>query len=149
MSDHDEPEAPQGGKPPDEQRIPVVEEQVSIERVTEKTGDAVRVRIASHEELQRVPVVDTVEELAVERIPVGHVVTERSAPWQEGDTLVIPVYETVAVVEQRLVLKEELRIVRRRRELPREHEVVLRKETAVIERREAGDGNWRPEAAED
>lgn len=146
MPDRNEPSA-RGGAP--EHRIPVVEEQVSIERVTEKTGDTVRVRIASQDEIQRVPVIDTVEEVAVERVPVNRFVSERFGPREEADVLVIPVFETVTVVEQRLVLKEEVRIVRRRREIQREHEVVLRKERAIVERRQAGDPEWRPEPAED
>ncbi|KON82401.2 YsnF/AvaK domain-containing protein [Azoarcus sp. PA01] len=124
--------------------IPVVEEEVSIARVTEHTGDSVRVRIALHEETEFVPVTDVVEELTVERVPVNRFVDQRAEPREEGAVLIVPVYETVAVVEHRLLLKEEVRIVRHRREVERKEEVVLRKETAIVERRGADDEEWKP-----
>lgn len=123
--------------------IPVVEEEVSIERVTENTGDSVRVRVALHEETQYVPVTDVIEELSVERVPVNRFVDHRAEPREEGAVLIVPVYETVAVVEHRLVLKEEVRIVRHRREIERKEEVVLRKETAIVERRGADEEEWK------
>ncbi|MCK0510171.1 DUF2382 domain-containing protein [Aromatoleum buckelii] len=124
--------------------IPVVEEEVSIERVTENTGDSVRVRVALHEETQYVPVTDVIEELSVERVPVNRFVDQRAEPREEGGVLIVPVYETVAVVEHRLLLKEEVRIVRHRREIERKEEVVLRKETAIVERRGADEEEWKP-----
>lgn len=126
--------------------IPVVEEEVSVSRVVEHTGGAVRVRIVSHEETQSVPLTEVFDELSVERVPINRYVSERTGPRQEGDVLVVPVFETVPVVEQRLLLKEEVRIVRQRREVRREAEVVLRKETPVIERRAPGQEDWSADA---
>lgn len=114
--------------------IPVVEEKISIDRVSEPTGEGVRVRIEPREEKQRVAVSDMVESVAVERVPLNRFVSERNQPREEGDVLIIPVYETVTVVETRLLLREEIRVTRRRVEVPREEEVVLRKERAVVER---------------
>lgn len=127
------------------QVLPVVEEEVSISRVTEKTGHAVRVRIESHEEKQLVPVTDIVEEISIERIPVKRFVDERTGPREEGNVVIIPVFETVPVVEQRLLLKEEIHIVRIRREIQREEEVLLRKETPRIERRTSEQDDWKPD----
>lgn len=127
------------------QVVPVVEEEISISRVKEKTGSAVRVRIESHEEMQRVPVTDIIEEISVERVPIKRYVDERTGPREEGDVLIIPVFETVPVVEQRLLLKEEIHVIRNRREVEREEEVVLRKETPVIERRRSEQDDWRPD----
>lgn len=126
----------------EKQVIPVVQEEATVEHVTEKTGRAVRVRIAVDEERQRIPVTESIEEITVERIPVNRYVEERSAPREEGDVVIIPVFETVAVVEMRLLLKEEVHIVRRRREVQRDEEVVLRKERAVVEHRTAGQDEW-------
>lgn len=128
--------------------IPVVEEEISVSRVTEKTGRAVRVRIESREEREIVPVTESVEEVSVERVPINRYVAERSEAREEGDTVVIPVFETVPVVEMRLLLKEEIRIVRRRREVQREEEVLLRKDVPVIERRETAQGEWTPDPPE-
>lgn len=133
---------PQGQDEARTRTIPVVQEELSLSRVTEKTGNAVRVRIEAHEEKQQVPVTEIVEELSIERVPVNRYVSERTAPREEGDAVVIPVFETVAVVEQRLLLKEEVRIVRHRREIRREEEVVLRKETAIVERKTANQDEW-------
>jgi stress response protein YsnF len=127
------------------QVIPIVEEEVSISRVKEKTGNAVRVRIESHEEKQQIPVTDIIEEISIERVPIKRYVAERSGPREEGDVVIIPVFETVPVVEQRLLLKEEIRIVRNRREVQREEQVVLRKETPVIEHRASDQDQWSPD----
>lgn len=122
--------------------IPVIEEAVAVARVVEPTGGAARVRITAREEPQRIALSEAIDELAVERVPVNRYVSERSGPRQEGEVLVIPVFETVAVVEQRLLLKEEVHIRRQRRELQRETEVLLRKESAVVERRQPGQEAW-------
>ncbi len=142
-----QPSSPQGADEPEQTAIPIIEEEVSISRAIEKTG-ALRVRIASHEEKQRIPVSEIVEEVSVERVPVNRYVRERTETREEGDVVVIPVFETVSVVEQRLLLKEEIRITRRRREVRREEEVVLRKEEPVIERRAADQDEWSQEPPE-
>ena len=134
--------APQGKTDAESRVIHVVDEELSVSRVTEKTGNAVRVRVASHDETQKVPVTEVVEELAIERVPINRYVSQRSKAREEGDVVIIPVFETVVVVEERLLLKEEVRIVRHRREVQREEEVVLRKETPVIERKTADQDEW-------
>lgn len=125
----------QGKKGTGKQVLPVVQEEVAISRETKKTGKAVRVRIESHDERKTVPVFETLDEVSVERVPINRYVDERTEPREEGDVVIIPVYETVSVVERRILLREEVRIVRRRREVRRDEEVTLRKETPVIERR--------------
>lgn len=122
--------------------IPVVQEEASVSRVVEKTGGAVRVRIASHEETERILLTEAFDEVSVERVPINRYVSERTGPRQEGEVVIIPVFETVAVVEERLLLKEEVRILRQRREVQRETEVVLRKETPIVERRAPGQEEW-------
>jgi uncharacterized protein (TIGR02271 family) len=54
------------------------------------------------------------EEVQIERVPVNRPVDSAPEPRQEGDTLIIPVVEEVLVVEKRLVVKEEVRVTRRR-----------------------------------
>lgn len=149
MPPSDHPEASQPLRPTQPEAagaaetVPVVQEAVSISRVVEATGGAVRVRISAHEERQQVPLTEAFDEVSIERVPINRYVTERSEPRQEGEFVIVPVFETVAVVEQRLVLKEEIRILRRRREVQREAEVVLRKDAAIVERREPGEEDWR------
>lgn len=134
--------APKGRDEAETSVIPVVQEEVSVSRIVEKTGKAVRVRIESHEEKQKIPVSEIVEEISVERVPINRYVNERSAAREEGDVVIIPVFETVPVVEERLLLKEEIRIVRHRREIQREEEVVLRTETPIVERRASDQDEW-------
>lgn len=141
-----EPPEPKGKAPAETQVIPLIEEEVTVSRVTEKTGNAVRVRIASQDVKQRIPVSETVEEVSVERVPIHRYVNEHTPVREEGNVVIIPVFETVAVVEQRLLLKEEIHIVRRRREIQREEEVVLRKDVPIVERRASDQDEWSPDA---
>jgi uncharacterized protein (TIGR02271 family) len=71
-----------------------------------------------HKRVETVPstinVEATHEEVAIERVPVDRQVETAPEPWQDGDTTVIPIIEEILVVEKRLVVKEEVRITRRR-----------------------------------
>lgn len=142
------PAAPRGRDEADQRVIPVIEEEAVISRMAEETGKAVRVRIETREERQLIPLADMVEEVVIERVPINRYVSERTGPREEGDVVIIPVFETLAVIEQHLVLKEEIRIVRHRRAVPREEEVILRKETPVIESRAPDREEWREEPPE-
>lgn len=73
------------------------------------------------------------EEVDVERVPVGEVVTERREPWMEGDALVVPVYEEQLVVSRRLILREQLRVRRVRVAERKVFEDTLRQERILIE----------------
>ena len=86
----------------------------------------------------------TRETVEVDRVAVGRYVDGPEAPRQEGDTLVVPVFEEVLVVEKRLVLKEEIRITRRRvSETAAPQRVTLRSEEIVVERDAAKKGESR------
>jgi stress response protein YsnF len=65
---------------------------------------------------------------------VDHIVDAAPPVRTEGDVTIVPVLEEVLVVEKRLVLKEELRIRRSRRQETEEIPVRLRKQRAVVER---------------
>jgi uncharacterized protein (TIGR02271 family) len=113
--------------------VPVVEEEVSLDRRWVETG---RVRVSKRVN-ERVEVVDEpllLEEVHVERVPVDRVVDGPVPVRYEGDTMIVPLFEEVLVVEKRLVLKEELRITKRRREERSPQEVTLRSEEARVER---------------
>lgn len=126
--------------------IPVIQEEVAVSSKSEETGRAVRVRIDSREEKERIPVTETIEEVSIEHVPVNRYVDERTEPREEGDVVIVPVFETVAVVEQRLLLKEEVHIVRHRREIRREEEVALHKEIPIVERRASNQDEWSQDA---
>ena len=69
----------------------------------------------------------------VERVPMDEVVSERQGPWEEGDVLVVPVYEEQMVVSRRLVLKEQLRVRRIQTVEHLDVEETLRREHAAVE----------------
>ncbi|WP_119154975.1 YsnF/AvaK domain-containing protein [Caldimonas tepidiphila] len=123
--------------------LPLVEERLEVSRQQQETG-AVRVRIEVQETTETVPVELLSEQAGVRRVPVGREVPERQPPHQDGDEWVVPVYEEVPVVEMRLVLKEEIRLSRQAMRETREQQVRLRREVAVVERRQP-DGSWQPE----
>jgi uncharacterized protein (TIGR02271 family) len=125
-----------------EEAIPLVEEELHVEKRTGATGK-VRVRT----------VVDTVEEVAraelteerveVTRVPVNREVEVAPTVRTEGDVTILPVLEEVLVVEKRLVLKEELHIRRHLARETTEVPITLRKQRAVVERLTA-DGQALP-----
>jgi uncharacterized protein (TIGR02271 family) len=76
------------------------------------------------------------EEVEVERVSVNRVVEEPSGIRYEGDRTIIPLYEEVLVVEKRLMLTEELHVTKRQVETRDPQRVSLRREEAVVERKE-------------
>lgn len=118
--------------------IPVVAEELHVDRRTVETG---RVRIhktvREHEETVDEPLLR--EDVHVERVPVNQFVEHTIDARYEGDTLIVPVFEEVLVIEKRLVLREELHITRRRTEHHQPQQVTLRHEEVNIERLPADD----------
>lgn len=113
--------------------LPLVEEQLLLGKREIETG-RVTVRKRVVEELQVVEQPLRTEEVTVERVAMGQIVEGRVAERQEGDTLIIPVFEEVLVVEKRLLLKEEVRVTRRSSEVQHREEATIRKEVVEIER---------------
>ena len=113
--------------------VPVIEEVAEVGRQAVEAG---RVRISKHVR-QRQEVVDqavVTEEVVVERVPVNRVISGPVEPREEDGVLIVPVVEEVLVVEKRLVLKEEVRISRRRTESRQPQTVTLRAEDVEIQR---------------
>jgi len=54
------------------------------------------------------------EDVTVERVQVNRLVDAAPQSRQDGDTTIIPVVEEVITVQKRLLLREEVRITRRR-----------------------------------
>lgn len=112
--------------------IPVLRETARIDTRQVETG-RVRVHTTVSERDEVVEAVLRQQDLHVERIPIGRVVTETPAVREEGGVVVIPVMEEILVVEKRLVLKEELRIRRSHGERSVRETVRLRTEEVAIE----------------
>ena len=114
-------------------RIPLLAEEVSVSKKQIVTG---QVKISTvtrqHEELvEELLEHDNVE---IERTAVGREIDQAPTVREEGDTLIIPIVEEVVVVERRLVLKEEVRVRRKRETQPYQQRVVVRKQEVVITR---------------
>ena len=116
-----------------ETSIPLVEEEAHVGKRTRTTG---RVHIRTEvDELEQLVAAELMQEtVEVERVPVDRIVDAAPPVRTEGDVTIVPVLEEVLVVEKRLVLKEELRIRRSRRQETEEIPVRLRKQRAVVER---------------
>jgi len=76
----------------------------------------------------------------IERVPINREVSASPAVRQEGDTLIIPVLEEVAVIERRLILREEIRIHRHEVVEPFRQDVTLRTEEVVVAPSQPNDG---------
>ena len=123
-------------------------ERLTIQRHEETLEPVVRevergsVRI--HKRVENVPSELTVEaahdEVVVERVPVDRQVDAAPEPWQDGETLVIPVVEEVLVVEKRLVVREEVRITRRRVTAAVPVTETVRREVIEVEEPALGEG---------
>jgi uncharacterized protein (TIGR02271 family) len=116
-----------------ERAVPVVEEELVTGTRAVKTG-SIRVRksvdrVRKHVEI---PVVRDV--VKVSRVPVNRKITGMPAIREEGDTLIVPVVEEEIIVKRRLVLKEEIHIVRHRVDDHATGTVTIGHEHATIER---------------
>ena len=113
--------------------IPVVEEELRVGKQSVERG---RVRItktiSEREEIIDEPL--QMEEPVVERVPINRHVEVAPPVRYEGDVMIVPLVEEVIVVERRLMLREELRISKRRVETHQPQRVVLRREEAIVER---------------
>lgn len=117
---------------PEQPKVDIAEERLKVGKVRRETGRVrVQTRVARHEVVIDEPLRQ--DEVRVERVRIDRYVTERPTTREEGNTLVIPVVEEVAVVEKRLLLKEEVRITRTEREIRRPRRVTLRRTEAQVE----------------
>jgi uncharacterized protein (TIGR02271 family) len=127
--------------------IPVLQEELNVGTRRVEVDAGVRVEKTVEEREERVDEPLTREEVDVERVAVNRPVDGPVAVRYEGDTMIVPVLEEVVVVEKRLMLKEEIRITRRRREFHAPQRVVLRREHATVERIEDPESHDAPPPA--
>jgi len=113
--------------------IPVVAEQAIITKRQVQAG-GVRISKVVHEREETVHTTLAHQEADVTRVPVGEFVSEAESTRLEGDTLIVPVYEEVLVVEKRLRLRERLLITKRLVETDQDQPVTLRAEEVIVER---------------
>jgi uncharacterized protein (TIGR02271 family) len=119
--------------------VPVIEEQAEFSK-QEITSGLVRINKVVHEREEVVDEPLITEEVEIERVPINKVVKGQAPKArQDGDKTIIPVLEEVLVVEKRLLLKEELRITRRKRTFHDPQVLTLRSEEVTVERTKPDD----------
>ncbi len=113
--------------------VPVIEEELVAGTRPVKTGG---VRVDKHVETQTHRVEGPLfhEDVEVRRVPINRVVGERPSIRQKGETVIVPVVEEELVVTKRLVLKEEIHLIRRRTRERFVKEVKVDRESAAIRR---------------
>ena len=123
------------------QTLGVIEERMSVQVTQYETG-CVRVRTVARTDVHDVPVTTRAKSVMIERIRLNQPATVELPSRQEGDTLVVPVFEFVAVTEMKLFLKEEIRITTVVTEATDTHRVELQHHDVIVERRIGIDGHW-------
>jgi uncharacterized protein (TIGR02271 family) len=115
-----------------EATLPLMEEELVAHKELREVGAA-----EIHKQIEEVPgrleIEAFREEVEVEHVPVGRVVTERIEPYEEDGVLIVPVYEEQLVVTKRLVLREQLRIRRVGTTETHLFEDTLRRERVTVE----------------
>ena len=113
--------------------IELAEEQIEIsKREVERGRVVVRTRVEERTEVAEMALQQ--QDVTIERVQRGVPIETVPAVREEDEVLIVPVVEEQLVVTTRLILKEEIRITRRRRtEFVREP-VRLRSEQVDIER---------------
>ncbi|HYP13298.1 MAG TPA: YsnF/AvaK domain-containing protein [Bryobacteraceae bacterium] len=113
--------------------IPVIEEELQVGKHEVETG---RVRVHKRVETRNAFIEDHLlsRHYDVDRVTIDQIISEPLEPRYEGDTLILPVFEEVLVVEKRLVLREEIRITRRTSERLDEQNIPVRREVVDVER---------------
>lgn len=113
--------------------IPVAEEELEIgKREVEAGRLRLQKRVSEHEQTVDEPLF--ADEITLERVTINRFIEEPTPARIEGDTTVIPLFEERLVVQKRLVLREEVRITRRRIERHAPQTVALRREEVTVER---------------
>lgn len=109
------------------------EELVPVKEWVETGAVLIRKGIETHP--QAMPVEVLHEEVQIEHVPVNRVLAEGevATPWQDGDTLVVPVVHEELVVMKRLVVREELRVTKVRVRDVQEVSGTVRRENVSLE----------------
>jgi hypothetical protein len=72
------------------------------------------------------------ENVQVERVPINRILDAPAQTRQEGDVTIIPVMEEIVTVQKQILLKEEVRITRRRTEVRDPRHVILTGDSQVV-----------------
>jgi len=116
--------------------VPVIAEELVAGTKAVTTG-TVRVHKRVHERTQHVEMPVLRDVVDIKRVAVNRVVERPPQVRTVGETIIVPVVEEEIIVTKRLVLKEEVHLVRRRGTSRAKRDVIVRRETAEVERLDA------------
>ena len=114
--------------------IPVTQEEAEFSRERVETG-SVQVRKTVRERTALIDEPMLHDEVDIKHVAINRPVDAPEPPREEGDVLIIPVYEEVVTVQRQWILKEEVRLRRREVQTRYREQVPLRSEEVVVERR--------------
>jgi uncharacterized protein (TIGR02271 family) len=113
--------------------LPVLEERLEVSKREVETG-RLRLEKRVREDEQTVDEPLFADEIIIERVPVNRFVDQPAPTRIEGDTTVIPLFEEQIVLQKRLLLREEVRVTRRRTERRDAQVVTVRREEVIVRR---------------
>ena len=112
--------------------IPLVEEVLTVGKRIVETGRT-QLRKTVEERQETIALPHVYHEAEIIHVPINQIVEgEAPAIRQEGDTLIVPLLEEVTVLVTRLMLREEVHIISRRRDETTTETVSLRREAVTV-----------------
>ena len=117
----------------DDPKLTLLAEELSVGKESVETG---RLRVSKQTHTREMAVDESLlrESAEIETIPIGRQIFEMPSVRHEGDTIVVPIVEEILHTERRLILKEEVRITRRKATEQFHDRVTLRYQEAVVTR---------------
>jgi len=117
----------------DDSKLTLLAEELSVGKESVETG---RLRVSKQTHTREVAVEESLlrESAEIETIPIGRQIFEMPSVRHEGETIVVPIVEEILHTERRLILKEEVRITRRKATEQFHDRVTLRYQEAVVTR---------------
>lgn len=115
-------------------KIPVIEEQLFVEKKLVETGK-IRISKTVSEQVEPLRIVLKHDEFDVERRTINQYVEALPpAIRHEGDTMIFSILREELVVQKKIVLVEEVRVTKRQSENEETRHVNLRREDIKVER---------------
>jgi uncharacterized protein (TIGR02271 family) len=117
----------------DNHKLTLLAEELSVGKEAVETG---RVRVSKQTRTREVVVDEALlkESAEVETVTIGRQIFEVPSVRHEGETTIVPIVEEIIHTERRLILKEEIRITRRKTTEQFHDRVTLRYQEAVVTR---------------
>jgi uncharacterized protein (TIGR02271 family) len=132
----------------EEIRIPLMREEIGIEKVARESGH-VRIHKTIHTEEKHFSVPVTREEIVIEHVAIGRDAAPNGDATFTEDTVDVPLYEEEVRVSKRPILQEEVVVRTVARSVDREGSTTLRHEEAEVEDTRRASGPRKAPADDD